>query len=106
MAPLSRWLATQPQLAAFEDGSHHGTTGDDQVRLGTSDPTLMGCSYWCISPYIMKENPQPVELRYDVRFSDAQEELRTAQCLRDVSRNLKVLDAHASKFDRVFVDIA
>jgi hypothetical protein len=91
--PLSQWLATQPQLASFE---HGGYPGDDPVHLGTSDATLMGCSYLRISPYILacyeeREKPQPVVLRYDMRFSDAQEELRAAQSLRDVSRNLKCL---------------
>jgi hypothetical protein len=66
------------------------------VRLGTSDATLRGGSYLRISPYIIacyegREKPQPVALRYDMRFSDAQEELRAAQSLRDVSRNLKCL---------------
>jgi hypothetical protein len=91
--PLSKWLATQPQLASFE---HGGYPGDNQVRLDTSDATLMGCSYLRISPYILacyerREKPQPVVLRYDMRFCDAQEELRAAQSLRDVSRNLKCL---------------
>ncbi|KAH9970292.1 Gpi16 subunit, GPI transamidase component-domain-containing protein [Lactifluus volemus] len=93
MAGALRRRSDTPQLASFE---HGGYPGDDPVRPGTSDATLMGCSYLRISPYILacyeeREKPQPVVLRYDMRFSGAQEELRAAQYLRDVSRNLKCL---------------
>ncbi|KAH9956221.1 hypothetical protein BGW80DRAFT_1257846 [Lactifluus volemus] len=47
---LSQWLAKQPQLATFE---HGGYPDDDQMRLGTSDATLMGWYYWRILPDIL-----------------------------------------------------
>jgi hypothetical protein len=90
--PLAQWLATQPQLVAFEhDGYPHG-----EVSLGASDRTLMKCSYLRIPSYILacydgRKKPQPVVLRFDMRFNTVQEEFRAAQSLRDVSRNLKCL---------------
>ena len=94
--PLAQWLATQPQLAAFE----HGGFRDDRetVRLAPPrDPTLLRCAYLRISPYILacfdgrEEKPQPVALRFDIRFNTVQEEFAAARALRDVCRNLKCL---------------
>ena len=90
--PLVQWLSTQPQLAAFE---HDGYPGGE-VRLGVSEATLMSCSYLRISPYILacydrREKPQPVVLRFDMRFNTVQEEYRAARSLCNISRNLKCL---------------
>jgi len=90
--PLAQWLATQPQLAAFEhDGYPRG-----QVRLGPADATLMRCSYLRITPYILecfegREKPQPVSLRFDMRFISVQQEFNAARSLGEMSRNLKCL---------------
>jgi hypothetical protein len=90
--PLARWLATQPQLAAFEhDGYPRG-----EVRLGQADGTLMRCSYLRITPYILecfegRDKPQPVALRFDMRFISVQQEFDAARSLGDMCRNLKCL---------------
>ncbi|KAI9510155.1 hypothetical protein F5148DRAFT_1182054 [Russula earlei] len=92
--PLAQWLATQPQLVAFE---HDGYPSDDDVRLDARDATLMRCSYLRISPYILacfhgrEKKPQPVALRFDMRFNTVQQEFDAAQSLRDLCRNLKCL---------------
>ncbi len=91
--PLARWLATQPQLVAFEhDGYPRG-----QVRLAPGDTTtLMQCSYLRITPYILecfegRDKPQPVALRFDMRFITVQQEFNAARSLGDMCRNLKCL---------------
>jgi hypothetical protein len=93
--PLARWLATQPQLVAFEhDGYPRG-----QVRLGTGDAAMlmMQCSYLRITPYILEcfegreKKPQPVALRFDMRFITVQQEFNAARSLGDMCRNLKCL---------------
>ena len=91
--PLARWLATQPQLVSFEhDGYPCG-----QVRLGPADSaTLMRCEYLRITPYILecfegREKPQPVALRFDMRFISVREELHAARSLGDMCMNLKCL---------------
>jgi hypothetical protein len=93
--PLARWLATQPQLVAFEhDGYPRG-----QVRLGPGPgdaAMLMQCSYLRITPYILecfeaREKPQPVALRFDMRFITVQQEFNAARSLGDMCRNLKCL---------------
>jgi hypothetical protein len=91
---LSQWLAKQPQLAAFE---HGGYLDDDQMRLSTSDATLMGWYYWRISPDILvcyegQKKPQPLVLWYDMRFSDAHGAISTRR-----QSEPQVLDAYASK---------
>jgi hypothetical protein len=94
--PLARWLATQPQLVAFEhDGYPRG-----EVRLGSGEDAarlMMRCSYLRITPYILecfegRENkPQPVALRFDMRFITVQQEFNAARSLGDMCRNLKCL---------------
>jgi hypothetical protein len=93
--PLARWLTTQPQLVAFEhDGYPRG-----QVRLGPGPgdaALLMQCSYLRITPYILecfegREKPQPVALRFDMRFITVQQEFNAARSLGDMCRNLKCL---------------
>ena len=94
--PLARWLATQPQLVAFEhDGYPRG-----QVRLGLGDDAatlMMQCSYLRITPYILEcfegreKKPQPVALRFDMRFITVQQEFNAARSLGDMCRNLKCL---------------
>ena len=90
--PLARWLATQPQLASFEhDGYPRG-----QVRLAPADATLLRCAYLRITPYILecfegREKPQPVALRFDMRFITVQQEFNAARSLGDMCRNLKCL---------------
>lgn len=92
--PLARWLATQPQLVAFEhDGYPRG-----QVQLGQADAAkmLMQCRYLRITPYILecfegREKPQPVVLRFDMRFISVQQEFNAARSLGDMCRNLKCL---------------
>jgi len=93
--PLAQWLATQPQLAAFE---HRGFKDDrETVQLAPRDPTLLRCAYLRISPYILacfdgrEEKPQPVALRFDIRFNTVQQEFDAARALRDICRNLKCL---------------
>ncbi|KAI0287504.1 hypothetical protein B0F90DRAFT_1223205 [Multifurca ochricompacta] len=98
--PLAQWLATQPQLTTFE----HGGYPRGEVRLdggsGGSDATLIKCSYLRISPYILScfqgssssvNKPQPVTLRFDMRFNTVQEEFEAARSLREICRNLKCL---------------
>lgn len=93
--PLARWLATQPQLVAFEhDGYPRG-----QVRLGSGDAEMlmMQCAYLRITPYILEcfegreKKPQPVALRFDMRFISVQQEFNAARSLGDMCRNLKCL---------------
>jgi hypothetical protein len=93
--PLARWLATQPQLVAFEhDGYPRG-----QVRLesGDAEMLMMQCSYLRITPYILEcfegreKKPQPVALRFDMRFITVQQEFDAARSLGDMCRNLKCL---------------
>jgi hypothetical protein len=97
--PLARWLATQPQLVAFEhDGYPRG-----EVRLGSpggDDATpMLRCSYLRITPYILgcfegrerEDKPQPVALRFDMRFITVQQEFDAARALGDICRNLKCL---------------
>lgn len=92
--PLAKWLATQPQLVAFEhDGYPRG-----QVRLGPpgSDGALMRCEYLRITPYILgcfegREKPQPVAMRFDMRFITAREEFVAARALGSMCLNLKCL---------------
>ena len=99
--PLARWLATQPQLVAFEhDGYPRG-----QVRLDSEEghggedaaaKLLMHCSYLRITPYILecfegRDKPQPVALRFDMRFITVQQEFDAARSLGDMCRNLKCL---------------
>lgn len=93
--PLAQWLATQPQLAAFE----HGGVKDDgeTVHLAPHDAMFLRCSYLRISPYILacfdgrEEKPQPIALRFDMRFNTVQQEFDAARALRDICRNLKCL---------------
>jgi len=98
-APLARWLATQPQLRTFEHDGYPAATGAE-VRLGgdeEGDPTLLKCAYLRIAPYILacfegrEEKPEPVALRFDLRFNTVQEEFDAAQSLGDICRNLKCL---------------
>ena len=92
--PLAKWLATQPQLVAFEhDGYPRG-----QVRLGPpgTDGALMRCEYLRITPYILgcfegREKPQPVAMRFDMRFITAREEFVAARALGSMCLNLKCL---------------
>ena len=93
--PLAQWLATQPQLAAFEhDGYPRG-----QVRLAPApaDAPLLRCRYLRITPYILEcfagreQKPQPVALRFDMRFITVQQEYSAARALGDMCRNLKCL---------------
>jgi hypothetical protein len=95
--PLARWLATQPQLVAFEhDGYPRG-----RVRLGEGPEDdkammLMQCEYLRITPYILecfegRDKPQPVALRFDMRFITVQQEFDAARALGDMCRNLKCL---------------
>lgn len=93
--PLARWLATQPQLVAFEhDGYPRG-----RVRLGEGEgdaAVLMRCEYLRITPYILecfegRDKPQPVALRFDMRFISVQQEFDAARALGDMCRNLKCL---------------
>ena len=94
--PLARWLATQPQLVAFEhDGYPRG-----RVRLGVGEAAvmLMRCKYLRITPYILEcfeegrdEKPQPVALRFDMRFITVQQEFNAARALGDMCKNLKCL---------------
>ncbi len=92
--PLARWLATQPQLAAFE---HDGSPCGSAVRLAPRAATLLRCAYLRISPYILacfegrEDKPQPVALRFDMRFNTVREEYDAARALRDICRNLKCL---------------
>jgi len=102
--PLARWLATQPQLVAFEhDGYPRGEVrlgsggdgdGDDEATM-----LLMQCSYLRITPYILEcfegrereKKPQPVALRFDMRFITVQQEFDAARSLGDMCQNLKCL---------------
>ncbi|KAH9961841.1 hypothetical protein BJV74DRAFT_871655 [Russula compacta] len=90
--PLAGWLATQPQLVSFE---HGGYPGGENVRLGARE--LGRCAYLRISPYILEcfdgreAMPQPVALRFDMRFNTVQQEFDAARSLRDIGRNLKCL---------------
>jgi hypothetical protein len=96
--PLVRWLATQPQLRAFE---HSGYPEDDEVPRhffddATSSAPLLRCAYLRIQPYILEcfegaKKPQPVALRFDMRFINVQQEFDAARALRDICRNLKCL---------------
>ncbi|KAF8259403.1 hypothetical protein EI94DRAFT_1751692 [Lactarius quietus] len=77
--PLAQWLATQPQLHAFEHD------GDSLAR-----------TYLRIPPYILacfegRNKPQPVVLRFDMRFISVQQEFEAARALRGVCTNLKCL---------------
>jgi hypothetical protein len=91
--PLARWLATQPQLVSFE----HAGYPQGEVRIGAGDATLLNCAYLRIQPYILacfrgrEKKPQPVALRFDMRFISVQQEFDAAQSLRDIARNLKCL---------------
>jgi len=109
--PLARWLATQPQLVAFEHdgyprgqvrlglpGDHGGGDGggDGDGDDGTAMLIMMRCSYLRITPYILecfegREKPQPVALRFDMRFISVQQEFNAARSLGDMCRNLKCL---------------
>ena len=94
--PLAQWLAEQPQLRAFEhDGYPQGT-----VRFASAEsspPPLLRCAYLRIPPYILAcfeeghAKPQPVALRFDMRFVTVRQEFDAARKLRDVCRNLKCL---------------
>ena len=95
--PLAQWLAGQPQLRSFE----HGGYPDGAVRFEGGDeappPPLMRCAYLRIPPYILacfdgrEHKPQPVALRFDMRFITVQQEYAAARALRDVCGNLKCL---------------
>ena len=94
--PLVQWLAAQPQLRSFE----HDGYPDGAVRFDHGEtPPLMRCAYLRIPPYILacfdgrksKDKPQPVALRFDMRFITVQQEYAAARALRDVCRNLKCL---------------
>ncbi|KAF8265565.1 hypothetical protein EI94DRAFT_1804220 [Lactarius quietus] len=91
--PLAQWLATQPQLRAFEhDGYPLGA-----VRFSPDiAPPLLCSAYLRIPPYILacfegRKKPQPVVLRFDMRFISVQQEFEAARALRGVCRNLKCL---------------
>ena len=92
--PLAQWLTGQPQLRSFEhDGYPQGP-----VRFPRDDgaPPLLRCAYLRIPPYILAcfeghEKPQPVVLRFDLRFITVQQEYAAARALRDVYRNIKCL---------------
>lgn len=90
--PLVRWLSTQPQLLAFE---HAGYPGEDEGRHFDASAPLLHCAYLRIQPYILAcfgaKKPQPVALRFDMRFINVQQEFDAARALRDVCRNLKCL---------------
>jgi len=102
--PFARWLATQPQLVAFEhDGycdlhaSASGGTGMARLADALRDAALLRCAYLRISPHILAcfngraEKPRPVALRFDIRFNTVQQEYDAARGLRDICRNLKCL---------------
>jgi len=102
--PLARWLATQPQLVAFEHDGYcdphvgaGGGTGMARLADALRDAALLRCAYLRISPYILAcfngraEKPQPVALRFDMRFNTVQQEYDAARALRDICRNLKCL---------------
>ena len=119
--PLARWLATQPQLVAFEHdgyprgevrlgsggsldgegGGEGGSGGDGEDDDGAAAATtlMMRCSYLRITPYILEcfegrvpeAKPQPVALRFDMRFITVQQEFNAARSLGDICRNLKCL---------------
>jgi hypothetical protein len=105
-APLAKWLATQPQLRAFEHDGYPAAAGagGPEVRLDDDEDdeedrpgTLLKCEYLRIAPYILacfqgrEEKPQPVALRFDMRFNTVQQEFDAAQSLGDICRNLKCL---------------
>jgi hypothetical protein len=93
--PLVQWLATQPQLIAFEHDGY--PLGEEVVRFPAQPQSpLLRCAYLRITPYILKcfegrKKPQPVVLRFDMRFITVREEFEAARALRDVCRNLKCL---------------
>lgn len=105
--PLAQWLATQPRLITFE---HDGYPQGDVRFPGASAPPaeedhdgppqpqlpLLRCTYLRIPPYILacfdgRPKPQPVVLRFDMRFITVRQEFEAARALRDVCRNLKCL---------------
>ncbi|KAH9964998.1 hypothetical protein BC827DRAFT_905633 [Russula dissimulans] len=102
-APLAQWLATQPQLKAFEhDGYPVAAPGAPGAEVGLLDdqrPALLECAYLRIAPYILacfdgreeSRKPQPVVLRFDMRFNTVQEEFAAARSLGHICRNLKCL---------------
>lgn len=95
--PLAQWLAGQPQLRSFEhDGYPQGAVRFP--RDGGDDATpLLSCAYLRIPPYILAcfdgraAKPQPVVLRFDMRFITVQQEYAAARALRDVCRKIKCL---------------
>jgi hypothetical protein len=105
--PLAQWLAGQPQLRSFEhDGYPQGsvrfprkgdTDTDADGNDGEAATPLLGCAYLRIPPYILAcfngraTKPQPVALRFDMRFITVQQEYVAARALRDVCRNIKCL---------------
>ncbi|KAI9436595.1 hypothetical protein H4582DRAFT_2078211 [Lactarius indigo] len=107
--PLAQWLATQPQLIAFEhDGYPQGDVrfpgasapplDDKEDHDGAPQPQLplLRCTYLRIPPYILacfdgRPKPQPVALRFDMRFITVRQEFEAARALRDMCRNLKCL---------------
>lgn len=110
--PLARWLATQPQLTAFEhDGYPQGEVRFPGASAPAAPPNeengaqppppppplpLLQCAYLRITPYILacfegRAKPQPVVLRFDMRFITVQQEFGAARALRDVCRELKCL---------------
>jgi hypothetical protein len=92
--PLVQWLATQPQLRAFE---HDGYSQGAASFPATSSTPLLRCAYLRITPYILvcfegHEKPQPVVLRFDMRsVITVQQEYAVARALCDVCRNIKCL---------------
>jgi hypothetical protein len=100
--PLARWLATQPQLAAFEHYGHcdpHAGSGTGLVRVveALRDTTFLRWAYLRISPCILAsfnsraDKPQPIALRFDMRFNTVREEYSAGRALRDICSNLKCL---------------
>ncbi|KAI9436416.1 hypothetical protein BJY52DRAFT_1328970 [Lactarius psammicola] len=100
--PLAHWLASQPQLIAFEhDGYSQGEVRFDGASVSSDEEDgaqlpLLRCAYLRIPPYILacfegRSKPQPVVLRFDMRFVTVRQEFEAARALRDVCRNLKCL---------------
>ena len=64
---------------------------------GDAATLMMRCSYLRITPYILEcfegteKKPQPVALRFDMRFITVQQEFNAARSLGDMCRNLKCL---------------
>ena len=92
--PLAQWLVTQPQLLAFE---HGGYPTIEEVRFQPElPPPMLRCTYLRIPPYVLacfegRAKPQPVVLRFDMRFITVRQEYEAARALRGMCRNLKCL---------------